>query len=91
MIDYMKWIKVSERMPEYNKGVLVFIPEEDYHVTSGMWDISNKWVLLDEYRVPDSKVTHWMESPEIPEEYIKERDAGFEVLKDLRDILRNKK
>jgi hypothetical protein len=56
-----KWIKSSDRMPEYNVSVMVFIPEEDNHITSGMWDISNKWVLLDEYRVPLSEVTYWAE------------------------------
>lgn len=52
--------------PEYNLGVLVFIPEEDNHKTAGMWDIDNKWVLLDEYRVPESKITHWTYLPENP-------------------------
>lgn len=52
---------------EYNVGVLVFIPGEDNHITSGMWDIDNKWVLLDEYRVPDCEVTHWMPLPGLPE------------------------
>lgn len=69
MIQYTDpygWIKCSERMPERNISVLVFIPEEDYHVTSGMWDVSHKWVLLDEYRVPQSEVTHWMPIPTRP-------------------------
>ena len=79
----MNWIKSSEQMPEYNKGVLVFIPDEDFHITSGMWDIDNKWVLLDEYRVPECEVTHWMEMPDIPEEYKKDREDNFEILKSL--------
>jgi len=61
-----EWVDVSERLPGYNIGVLVFIPGEDNHVTSGMWDISKKWVLLDEYRVPDQEVTHWMPLVEPP-------------------------
>ncbi len=52
--------------PEHNLGVLVFIPEEDNHITSGMWDIDNKWVLLDEYRVPECPVTHWTKLPNKP-------------------------
>jgi hypothetical protein len=58
--------------PEYNKGVLVFIPDEDNHVTSGMWDISKKWVLLDEYRIPETKVTHFMPYPILPKAYREE-------------------
>lgn len=62
------WHSVKEfGYPPKNKGVLVFIPEEDFHITSGMWDLDNKWVLLDEYRVPDCEVTHWMEMPGYPE------------------------
>lgn len=60
------WIKSSDRMPEFNVGVLVFIPEEDNHITAGMWDVSEKWVLLDEYRLPQSEVTYWMPMPEEP-------------------------
>ena len=67
------WISVEERLPEKNMGVLVFIPMEDNHITSGMYDISEKWVLLDEYRVvgegegmSECKVTHWMKLPPPP-------------------------
>jgi hypothetical protein len=58
--DPYGWISVSDRMPETNSRVLVFIPEEDHHITTGMWDVSRKWVLLDEYRIPQSEVTYWM-------------------------------
>jgi hypothetical protein len=60
------WINADYEKPEYNVGVLVFIPEEDNHITSGMWDVSNKWVLLDEYRKPECKVTHWRKLPPKP-------------------------
>ncbi len=62
------WVKADQK-PEHNVGVLVFIPGEDNHITSGMWDISNEWVLLDEYRTPEEKVTHWMLLPAFPEGY----------------------
>lgn len=62
------WIKASEQLPPENVGVLVFIPEEDNHCTTGMWDVSKKWVLLDEYRVPKSQVTYWAEMVELPED-----------------------
>jgi len=61
-----QWIDADKEKPEHNVGVLVFIPDEDNHITSGMWDISDKWVLLDEYRKPDCKVTHWMKMPPDP-------------------------
>lgn len=61
-----KWKKSKYIKPRHNKGVLIFIPEEDNHVTSGMWDISEKWVLLDDYRNPESEVTHWIEMPDEP-------------------------
>lgn len=60
----------AETKPEHNVGVLVFIPGEDNHITSGMWDIDNKWVLLDEYRTPEEEVTHWMALPSFPDGYI---------------------
>lgn len=62
------WVKADQK-PEHNVGVLVFIPGEDNHITSGMWDISNEWVLLDEYRTPEEEVTHWMPLPSFPEGY----------------------
>lgn len=66
------WIKSSRRKPEQNVGVLVFIPEEDNHVTTGMWDVSNKWVLLDEYRIPKSEVTYWR-----PIDYVLPNDKTY--------------
>lgn len=60
------WIKSSDRLPEYNISVLVYIPEEDHHITTGMWDVSKKWVLLDEYRIPKSEVTYWRPMVEKP-------------------------
>lgn len=76
------WVKADQK-PEYNVGVLVFIPGEDNHITSGMWDISNEWVLLDEYRTPDEEVTHWMALPAIPEGY-----TDNEIPSELIDVLK---
>lgn len=53
------WIKADLKKPRENTRVFVYIPEEDNHVTAGMWDVSKKWVLLDDYRVPLSQVTYW--------------------------------
>jgi hypothetical protein len=63
-----QWIKSSKRMPTENMAVFVFIPEEDNHITTGMWDVSKKWVLLDEYRVPRSEVTYWAPMFDEPED-----------------------
>lgn len=73
----------ADTKPEHNVGVLVFIPGEDNHITSGMWDISNKWVLLDEYRTPEEEVTHWMPLPGFPEGY-----TWNEIPDDLVDALK---
>lgn len=67
-VEYPIWLEADTK-PEHNVGVLVFIPGEDNHITSGMWDISNEWVLLDEYRTPEEEVTHWMPLPAFPEGY----------------------
>lgn len=64
----IRWIKSSDQKPPENVSVLVFIPEEDNHCTTGMWDVSQKWVLLDEYRVPKSEVTYWAEMVELPQD-----------------------
>lgn len=66
-VSGIHWFEIAkDGLPPHNIGVLVFIPDEDNHITSGMWDVSNSWVLLDEYRVPECEVTHWMYLPEPP-------------------------
>lgn len=72
-----QWISTKERLPEHNVSVLVFIPEEDDHCTTGMYDISGKWVLLDEYRVPKSQVTYWRKMVDLPEDKGYERQRHF--------------
>lgn len=76
--------------PEYNRGVLVCIPGEDYHVTSGMWDVSNKWVLLDDYRKPDCEITHYMPLPALPKEFQEEVKKNGEVMQALSNLMRKK-
>lgn len=80
--------------PEYNRGLIVCIPDEDYHITSGMWDRDNKWVLLDDYRVPDCPVTHYMPLPPFPKQFqneIRENDAVMEHLAKLLKMGKIKK
>jgi len=80
------WVK-AETKPEHNVGVLVFIPGEDNHITSGMWDVSNEWVLLDEYRTPEEDVTHWMPLPDLPEGYSR-NELPEEWIRQLKQIAR---
>lgn len=64
------WYCARTTKPPYNEGVIVFIPEESGHQTTGMWDESKKWVLLDDYRIPTSEVTAWrpmFENPTHPD------------------------
>lgn len=74
------WYCAETSKPEKNVGVLVLIPAEGNHITSGMWDIDNKWVLLDDYRVVPSEkpemdgdkeispsiVVYWRPLPALP-------------------------
>jgi len=78
------WVK-SETKPEHNVGVLVFIPGEDNHITAGMWDVSEEWVLLDEYRTPEEEVTHWMPLPALPEGYSR-NELPEEWVRELKQI-----
>ena len=68
-LSQSEWINVEDRLPKNNVGVLVFIPIEDNHITSGMYDYDNKWVLLDDYRLieDDKQITHWMPLPQQPQ------------------------
>lgn len=89
-----KWISSDVAKPDYNVSVLVFIPAEDNHCTVGMWDVSNKWVLLDEYRIPKSEVTYWREmvglpedksyDPNHPSELSDEMDTTTEIIRKLQ-------
>lgn len=61
-----KWISTVDELPPYHVGVLLYIVSED-HITSGMRDESDKWVLLDEYReVPSTDISHWRRLPNKP-------------------------
>jgi hypothetical protein len=83
-----KWISVDERLPEYNVSVLVFIPEEDHHCTTGMWDISNEWVLLDDYRVPTCDVTYWRPMFELPEDKVYTKRFNHDEFETTDEIIR---
>lgn len=90
-IEKPDWTKSSDELPEFNVGVFVYIPEEDNHITSGMWDISKKWVLLDEYRIPKSEVTYWrpmFEKPKdgtyTPTDHTDEEDGMSHLIRKLQ-------
>ena len=72
-LEQYEWHEVSKgNYPEYQLGVIVYVPEED-HITSGMWDVSRKWILLDDYRKPEGlfPVSHWMYGPDKPKTFKK--------------------
>ena len=61
------WFDASIQKPASNVAVLVYIPSEDEHITSGMIEDDGSWTLLDEYRdVAPELVTHWMPCPDKP-------------------------
>lgn len=83
------WVKSEVEKPEHNVSVLVFIPEEDNHITTGMWDVSNKWVLLDEYRVPNAQVTYWRPMVDRPKDESYTQVGVDESNSKTSDIIRN--
>lgn len=84
-----QWVKSSKKRPPKNVSVLCFIPEEDNHITTGMYDVSGKWVLLDEYRVPISEVTYWMPMVEAPEDKRYNKTHRSEDDENTSAIIRN--
>jgi len=61
-----EWKDADKEKPDYNVAVLVYIPDEDDHMTAGMIEVNGSWTLLDEYRKPDCPVTAWAKLPPIP-------------------------
>lgn len=57
-----EWIKVSDKLPEENKDVLVYDSEVGICIA---WLDDEDWYALGLNYVD---VTHWMPLPEIPEE-----------------------
>jgi len=60
------WYCARTSKPKHNVGVFILIPAEDNHITSGMYDISEDWVILDDYRVSSHEVRAWRYLPELP-------------------------
>lgn len=83
------WIKSSKKLPPKNVSVLCFIPEEDDHITTGMYDVSEKWVLLDEYRVPKSEVTYWRVMVDLPNDKEYNKTHRAEDDETTTDTIRN--
>lgn len=72
-----EWISVKDRLPPYEKTVLVYykdpyarFPDKDSWVYTGYLDLCNdkpKWDVEDMFDVVQELVTHWMPLPEMPE------------------------
>lgn len=64
-----KWISVKERLPEYDRKVLVTDVRDGYISTGElMRHVEDYWYCEDEMRLPTSEITHWMYLPEPPKE-----------------------
>ena len=61
-VTIQKWIPVTERLPEEDERVLVWVGENDSHFPVIDTDRVHKgmWVRWDEY------ITHWMPLPQPP-------------------------
>lgn len=70
-----KWIKCSERLPDKNISVLIFVPSyKEVHTaefcdwgTCSDWHISFGKHAFEELSIPQNEVTHWQPLPKIPE------------------------
>lgn len=70
--DAMKWIPVEERLPEYNKRILVTDIRDGYMsvtvLMKGWGGRDDGWEGEDGYMLPVEEITHWMPLPEMPKE-----------------------
>jgi len=66
----MEWIKVEDRLPEFEQNVIVFSDRSDYkiyNVDSLKQITKNQYGNIVEFW-NTSDVTHWMELPEHPKQ-----------------------
>lgn len=72
--DALKWIPVTERLPEYHKEVLTRskMGTSGHHYSMAkLWMIDDElgWVFDDGFEPQDiAEITHWMPLPEPPKE-----------------------
>lgn len=62
-----RWISAKERLPEFNKMVLLCCSVDKEHFsyyTIGVLGTNGKWYV--DRGVVDNKITHWCEIPECP-------------------------
>lgn len=74
----MKWVRVSERLPEDDRYVLIFTPEFSFRTTYVSWYDEKKGWFKDfgndccwngePYFYEDGEVTHWAELPFPPKD-----------------------
>ncbi len=67
-----KWISVKDRLPEYDRKVLVTDVRDGYisisELKAGGKGLKDYWECEDGMRLPVSEITHWMPLPEPPKE-----------------------
>lgn len=67
MTEKEKWISAEERLPEFNKMVLLCCSVDKEHFSYyalGVLGINGKWYV--DRDVVDNKITHWCEIPKCP-------------------------
>lgn len=67
----MKWVKVSERLPENTKSWNLVITEynEFYIAKTHFWERRNLWVFESDEGKTLINITHWQPLPEPPKGY----------------------
>ena len=60
------WKNVNHALPDTDVTVLVYCPECVEPVQLAFYD-GEEWRSIDSIRLPE-EVTHWMDTPELPEE-----------------------
>lgn len=63
----MKWVPVTESLPDSDTTVMTFVPDSNEPVWPG-YHSGEQWMDLQGFPIDCDSVTHWMQFPEPPEE-----------------------
>lgn len=62
----MRWIPVTESLPDSETTVMTFVPDSNEPVWPGYYS-GEQWMDLQGYRMDVDSVTHWMDFPDFPD------------------------